>query len=423
MSLNIGLFLILCLTALALTNGERVRFDNYRVYEVNASNREKLALLKQMEDTSDSLLFLDGVHKINRTVKVVVPPHKVSDFLLVLDVNDIDYNLVENNLQTALEKDYNQIATRATTDQWSAYQTLDFHYSWLRSLASSYPGNVTLIEGGKSYEKRSILGVKISLHNGKKQKPGIFLEAGIHAREWIAPATATYVIDALLTSTDEQVRELAETYEWYIIPHANPDGYVYTHTTNRMWRKTRQPYGSCYGADPNRNWNVSWNTVGASSNPCSETFAGSAANSEIEVKSLSRYVDSLKSVVKLYISFHSFSQYLLYPNGDTPELPDNVKDYEQVHNVTLKAISKRYDTVYTGGNIYDAIYPAAGSSVDYAYSKTGIRMAFCFELRPNGSFNGNGMELPADQIRPTAEEILDGLVAMVNEVKVLGYFD
>ncbi|XP_053960331.1 zinc carboxypeptidase A 1-like [Anastrepha ludens] len=422
MLLKIGIFFALCLTA--LSSGERVRYDNYRVYKLNASNNEELALLKRMEDTSDSLLFLDGIHRVNKAVKVVVAPHKLHDFLLILDTNNIENELVEQNLQTALDKDYEQIETRATTPRrWRSYQTLSSTYSWLVTLAKKHAANATLIEGGKSYEKRSILGIKISIQNGKKQKPGIFLEAGIHAREWIAPATATYIINELLTSTDEQIKELAENYDWYIFPHANPDGYVYTHSTDRMWRKTRQPYDTCFGADPNRNWNASWNSVGASSNPCSETFAGSAANSEIEVLSLSNYINSLKNKIKLYISFHSFSQYLLYPYGNTSALPDNVKDYEQVYNATTKAIGNRYGTVYTGGNIYDAIYPAAGSSVDYAYVNAGIRMAFCFELRPNGAFNGNGMELPAEQIKPTGEETLDGIVAMVNEVKSLGYFD
>lgn len=424
MSLQIGLITLLCLTVLAVVtcSAERVRYDNYRVYKLKATDRQGLEVLKQMEDSDDALRFLDDVHKVEKSINVVVPPHKLPDFLRILTNNEITYDLLEANLQNAIDKDYAQVATRATRDRWAAYQTLNNNYNWLITLTSSYPGVVTLIEGGKSYEKRSILGVKISFQNGQKQKPGIFLEAGIHAREWIAPATATFVINELLTSNNTEIRELAENYVWYIFPHANPDGYVYTHTTDRMWRKTRQPYGTCFGADPNRNWDVFWNTIGASSNPCNDIYAGRAANSEIEVKSLSNYITTLKDKIQLYISLHSFSQYLLYPYGHTAELPDNVKDFEQVYNATIKAISKRYETVYTGGNIYDAIYPAAGSSVDFAYTKLGIRMAFCFELRPNDSFNGNGMELPANQIRPTAEELVDGLLAMVSEVKSLGYF-
>ena len=84
----------------------------------------------------------------------------------------------------------------------------------------------------------------------------------------------------------------------YILPVANPDGYLYTQTTNRMWRKTRKPNGGlwdlvpfdkCYGVscpgtsvletvlcvlgtDPNRNFAYGWGTGGSSANPCSATY-------------------------------------------------------------------------------------------------------------------------------------------------------
>lgn len=54
--------------------------------------------------------------------------------------------------------------------------------------------------------------------------------SGIHAREWIAPATVTYILNELLTSTDPSVRDIAESYDWYVFPSVNPDGYEYTHT-------------------------------------------------------------------------------------------------------------------------------------------------------------------------------------------------
>lgn len=62
-------------------------------------------------------------------------------------------------------------------------------------------------------------------------KPGVFLDAGIHAREWITTATATYVLNELLNSKDAAVRKLAESHEWYIFPNINPDGYRYSQKT------------------------------------------------------------------------------------------------------------------------------------------------------------------------------------------------
>lgn len=423
MSLKFSLILVLCLAAVAVSNAERARYDNYRVYRVTASDAKELAFLKDMEDSSDSLIFIDGVHSVDRNIEVVVAPHKLPDFLTALEDNEIDYVLLENNLQAQLDDDDEiQIKGRANAYGWTAYQTLEDTYSWLISLAKQYPGVVTLIEGGKTYEKRSILGIKISHNNGKAQKPGIFVEAGIHAREWIAPATTTYIINQLLTSKDAAVKDLAQNYDWYIFPHANPDGYVYTQTTDRMWRKTRQPHGTCYGVDPNRNWDYFWGTVGISKNPCSDTYAGPRAFSEIETKSLANYIKSLEGKIQLYLSFHAYSQYVLYPYGHTNELPDNVSDFKRVFDVTVAAMKRRYGTKYTGGNIYDAIYPASGASVDWAYANIGARMSFCIELRPGSNAMIPGFKLPANKILPTAEETLDAVIAMVNEVKTLGYF-
>lgn len=81
----------------------------------------------------------------------------------------------------------------------------------------------------------------------------------MHAREWISGATSTYILNELLTSTDPAVIDIAENFDWYIFPVTNPDGYAYTHTNDRMWRKTRYPFtATCYGADPNRNWGHQW---------------------------------------------------------------------------------------------------------------------------------------------------------------------
>ncbi|XP_061398245.1 zinc carboxypeptidase A 1-like [Musca vetustissima] len=425
MANKLNLVLGFCLLTVALSSGERARYDNYRVYKTTASSPAELEVLKNLEGASDSIMFLDGIHNINKPINVVVAPHKVPDFLEIMGANEIEYELVETNLQSQLEDDEEQVArpnprARSIDYNWNQYYQLEDTYKWMQQLTVQYPGVVTLIEGGKTYQGRSILGVKIS--KSKTTKPGIFVEAGIHAREWIAPATATYMINQLLTSNVESIRNIAENYDWYIFPHANPDGYVYTHTTDRMWRKTRAPYGSCFGADPNRNWGFQWNVVGSSNNPCSDTYAGPSAFSEIETRSLSEYIASLKGKIFLYISFHAYSQYLLYPYGHTASLPANGKDLKQVFDVSVAAMNKRYGTKYTGGNIYDAIYPASGASVDWAYENVGTKMAFCYELRPSSNSVLTGFKLPASQIIPTGEETMDSVTAMVQEVQKLGYF-
>lgn len=62
-------------------------------------------------------------------------------------------------------------------------------------------------------------------------KTTIFIESTIHAREWITAATITFIMNELLTSTDPEVKAMAENYDWIFVPVFNVDGYQYTHTT------------------------------------------------------------------------------------------------------------------------------------------------------------------------------------------------
>lgn len=135
-------------------------------------------------------------------------------------------------------------------------------------------------------------------------------------------ATATYVLNELLHSTDPAVQDLALNIDWYIIPISNPDGYEYSRTTNRNWRKTRsQVSATCYGVDPNRNWAYSWlvpdegGNLGASTSPCSDTYAGPSAFSEPETTAINNYIGQVAYHTDVYLSFHSYGHYLLFPYG------------------------------------------------------------------------------------------------------------
>jgi murein tripeptide amidase MpaA len=103
--------------------------------------------------------------------------------------------LIDDEEKTIKPKD-----TAAEDFGWDNYYHLSTIYSWMDQIATQFVGVVEKFSIGNSWEGRPIEGVKIS------KKPGnvaIFVEAGIHAREWISPATATYIIDQLLTSTGE----------------------------------------------------------------------------------------------------------------------------------------------------------------------------------------------------------------------------
>lgn len=98
----------------------------------------------------------------------------------------------------------------------------------MQELASNYPEIVTLEVFGYSYEQQPLYVLKIS-SGGTSKKPLILIDAGIHAREWIAPATALYIIQELVEN--ESNRHLIESVDWHIIPTLNPDGYRFSYSS------------------------------------------------------------------------------------------------------------------------------------------------------------------------------------------------
>ncbi|KAF5275816.1 hypothetical protein FQR65_LT04054, partial [Abscondita terminalis] len=146
--------------------------------------------------------------------------------------------------------------------------------NWLTLLSQKYT-EVTLVNGGKSYENRTILGVKISFKPNNKI---IFIESGIHPREWIGPATVTYILNEILTNQDPEIRNIVTRWNWYFFPFLIPTDIITLLLVkclqDRLWRKTRKPYGNCYGADLNRNWGYHWMDGGSSNISCDELFAG-----------------------------------------------------------------------------------------------------------------------------------------------------
>ena len=76
--------------------------------------------------------------------------------------------------------------------------------------------------------KKTILSEKVCL-DGCGRKPAMWIDGGIHAREWIAPATVTFLIKTLLEENKRNTHgqysySLVEKLDWYFLPVLNPDG-------------------------------------------------------------------------------------------------------------------------------------------------------------------------------------------------------
>ncbi|KXJ75390.1 hypothetical protein RP20_CCG011861 [Aedes albopictus] len=410
------LLLLLAAAAVCSVFAEQARFDNYRVYEVFIASEQQLEVLQYLEDHPDGYIFWDMPVQTNMALEMVVPPHKYADFEELTNRLNMKTRLMTSNFQELVDNE--RPAKSPRNFGWTDYYSTAQIHAWLNEMVQRYPGVLSSTVYGKSFEGRDLVAVKLS---HKANNPGIFIEANIHAREWISSATATWLLNELLTSTNSAVVDLAQNYDWYFIVMANPDGYEFSRDSNRMWRKTRQPSSIlCFGTDPNRNYNYNWRNGGSSTNACSDTFSGETAFSEPETLAMANYYATIADKINVQFSFHSYGQYLLTPYGFTgAPAPANNAHLQQIAAATASAIQATYGTRYTYGNSAQVLYVTSGSTNDYFMGVHGTKLAFTFEFRDTGS---SGFVLPAAQIIPNAQETLNGLIAFVAEAKALGYF-
>lgn len=154
---------------------------------------------------------------------LIVSPKKAPVIENLMHKQNISYEIINRNIQKSIDEEN----SNKTKGFLKSYHTLEEIYTFLNKMKQQHPNEVELIVLGNSSENREIRGVKLFRGVNKSR---IFLEGGIHAREWISPATILFLIHELLTSQNPAVLALRE-YEFHIVPTVNPDGYVYTHTT------------------------------------------------------------------------------------------------------------------------------------------------------------------------------------------------
>ncbi|KAL4609054.1 carboxypeptidase O precursor-like [Arapaima gigas] len=310
--------------------------------------------------------------------------------------------------------------TLATTGDYNytKYHPMHEITSWMEMVVKENPDVVSVEVYGKTYEKRNITALKIGLKSSGEKKV-IWMDCGIHAREWIAPAFCQWFVKEILTNykNDERLRTILSNVDFYVTPVLNVDGYMYSwiNSSTRLWRKSRSvpPSGcDCYGTDLNRNFNANWGMIGVSRNCCEQIYCGSKALSESEASAVTSLVESLKARMLCFFTIHSHGQLILVPYGYPEIVAPNYGELMQVAQEASKAIKSVHGMEYTVGAPPAVLYPNSGSSRDWA-RLIGIPFSFTFELRDKGQF---GFLLPEDQIQPTCEEVYAGVRSIIDYV-------
>lgn len=277
---------------------------------------------------------------------------------------------------------------------------------------------------GRTYENRNLKVIVLKTASSRKS---VWIDCGIHAREWISPSTCVWIIDKLVSEYKSNVQstvDLLNRFEIHILPLLNPDGYEYSHTSYRMWRKNKNPNSgsSCVGTDLNRNWGYKWMTGGSSSSPCADDYAGRSADSELETKAAQSAIRAKMGNWASYITIHSYGQWIFTPWGYSNQvLPNNYNDLVAKARIGVSALSAVYGNskwvIYSSSKI---LYIASGGSEDWAMGVAQIPYSYCFELRPSNSDADSyyGFTLPQDRAPKAGEETYQGIKAMLNSITI-----
>ena len=297
------------------------------------------------------------------------------------------------------------LSTFATDAAATGYHTAASLEEDMRRLAEEHPEIAELHEIGRSLEGRPLWALRISERRGSTRRVAVL--GCHHAREWISVEVPYRLAEHLLTnSSSDPVQDWLQRGEVWVAPMVNPDGHEFSRTDHRLWRKNRRPNpDGSVGVDPNRNYGYMWGTLDVSTSshvPSDETYVGPRAFSEPEVRAVRDLV--AHQLFSGVLTYHSYSQLVLYPWGYTSEPIEDEADFAEHRDLAQdmeQLIRKVHGRTYTAQQASE-LYPTAGDTTDWTYGEYDA-VSFTVELRPASAQEG-GFILPASQIQPCWEE-------------------
>ncbi|KAK0549868.1 hypothetical protein OC845_002936 [Tilletia horrida] len=362
-------------------------------------------------------------------------------------------------------------------EEWhNQYHTYEEIQAYLSHLATTFPSRARLISLGQTYENRSLTALQIGhfppqhpheddsleaersrrkkkKNKKSKEKLGVLLMANQHAREWISGATALHLIHQILAAEQEESVTASsskkskgrhhassptllnlplDTYEITVLPLANPDGYSYSWTGSRLWRKNRQPVTTddddndnpdptnpdCVGIDLNSNWDAGFQAW-PKERACSESYPGSRPFEAYESAAIARFINDPVNKIRSVVDLHSYGQLLTYPFAfscsPSLSLPDE-EDLLELSTGAIRAMRNVHAHTFHAGRHCELTWELAGSALDWSYGwmlsspfserlrpREGnlVKWSFALELRDGGTY---GFLLPPDQIRASGQE-------------------
>jgi len=382
-------------------------------------------------------------HPIRDTLSIAVPPGEVDSFNALglkarLVNSDLGNYIRATEKKAVYKRDLHRRGELPDLSWFDTYHPYADHLQYWDDLVEAFPKNSKKFPIGKSYENRTIYAFnfygdeKDSHRKHKAEKPVILWHATVHAREWISTMVIEYLAYQLIDGYkkgDANVTAFLDYYDFYVVPFHNPDGFLYTQTNDRLWRKNRQPRPNlnttCLGTDGNRNWKYEWDAEppegGSTPDPCGQTYRGESPGDTPEneaMDGLSAKLSGTGAGIRSFIDFHSYGQLILTPYGFSCDpLPETLPRMLEVAGGTANAImaASTKNSTYEFGPGCQILYFSTGNSRDHHYAVHGANHSWTMELSPQDQAGG-GFVLPPDQIWPVVKEQWEGQKWLLNDV-------
>jgi murein tripeptide amidase MpaA len=330
----------------------------------------------------------------------------------------------------------------------------------------------------QTWEKRTCHALRMGSASGT-ERPGVSFIGGVHAREWGSADILVNFIEQLGKAYARKtgiklgrkhfeasdVAAIVEGLDLFVFPQVNPDGRQHSFTVDAMWRKNRRPAAGrhtgedCIGVDLNRNYDFLWDfrtyfspdaNVQNSTDPCDpQIYVGPSAESEPETRNVVWLMDTFPQI-RYFVDLHSFSQDILCSWGDDenqssdPRMTFQNRSFDRVRGISGDSADVGYREYVTptdqaeilrlAAGLADGIravrgrsytveqayhlYPTAGSSTDYAFSRHAIDpgkpsvMAYAIEWGPDNPAWTLPQKFhpPYPQMRRIIAEVTSGLI-------------
>jgi len=408
-----------------------VRFDGHSVMSCKMKDEEMARELHSAVQEEGLDLWSHSV-KVGKEMHVQVPSEKRAFWEnkygcepFIEDVQEIIDQQFSHAAMLSGLKGVEELIGEAEgsgADFYNKYQRYDDIVKRFKELHENHKGFTKFVPSiGQSVEKRHIPVLHIG-HDPNKNKPQIWMNGGQHAREWISPAAVAYMSEQLVKGYkkgDPQVKKLIDKFEFVVAPVINPDGYEYTFTGNRLWRKNRRKNADgTYGVDLNRNWDNHWGEGGGSKRPAATDYQGPSVASEPEVQACQNYIKGKLKHRVAGMDFHSYGDMILRSKGWTHKTSGDEALLRKMGADMRTAIQKakggeksKYTSETAAG-----LYPTTGSTDDWM-SEQGKMWGHGWTVElPDSDKGGHGFLLPAGQILPASKEVYTGFLSFVNDI-------